>query len=112
MRRPPGRREEEPEERAQRRDEAVGADALPVVVAMARVIASARCDNAPLGMVTFVDASKVRHKRDPGRCYLRAGFLRCGETKGGLLALRLAPEAMPAPLAPLGSTLDLFGGVG
>lgn len=62
-----------------------------------------------LGMVTFVDAGKVRHKRDPGRCYLRAGFVRDGETKGGLIALRMAPDAMPPARAPLGATMDLFG---
>jgi hypothetical protein len=50
-----------------------------------------------LGMVTFVDALKVKHKRDPGRCYLRAGFRHVGETKGGLLAFRLAPQDMPEP---------------
>jgi len=31
-----------------------------------------------LGLITFVDAAKVRHKRDPGRCYLKAGFRRVG----------------------------------
>lgn len=59
-------------------------------------------DIPELGMVTFVDPSKVRRKRDPGRCFLRAGFARAGETKGGLVALLLAPEAMPAAEAPLG----------
>jgi len=54
-----------------------------------------------LGMVTFVDAAKVRHKRDPGRCFVRAGFVRCGETAGGLVALQLLPDAMPEPEAPL-----------
>ena len=57
-------------------------------------------DPPDLGMVTFVDAGKVRRKRDPGRCYLRAGFERVGETKGGLVALQLLPDAMPAPAAP------------
>lgn len=37
----------------------------------------------PLGMVTFIDADKTRRKRDPGRCYIKAGFRRCGMTKGG-----------------------------
>lgn len=50
-----------------------------------------------LGMITFVDASKVRHKRDPGRCYLRAGFSHVGHTKGGLLAFQMLPAAMPEP---------------
>lgn len=61
-----------------------------------------------LGMITFVDADEVRHKRDPGRCFLRAGFERDGETEGGLLAFRMPPEAMPAACAPLGSNVELF----
>jgi hypothetical protein len=54
-------------------------------------------------MVTFVDAGKVRRKRDPGRCYLRAGFVRVGKTKGGLEALQLLPNRMPEPDAAIGS---------
>jgi hypothetical protein len=61
----------------------------------------------PLGMVTFVDPTKVRHKRDPGRCYLRAGFLHIGETKTGLVALGMAPADMPDPEPPLGAQLAL-----
>ncbi|HYC00403.1 MAG TPA: hypothetical protein VEA35_06820 [Ramlibacter sp.] len=49
------------------------------------------------GLVTFVDPAKVRRKRDPGRCYLRAGFRRVGLTKGGLVVLQLQPQDMPAP---------------
>jgi hypothetical protein len=48
--------------------------------------------------------------RSAQRRSLRAGFKRCGKTKGGLLALQMAPESMPSPVAPMGSTLDLFGG--
>ncbi|HYE70656.1 MAG TPA: hypothetical protein VD932_03945 [Aquabacterium sp.] len=48
-----------------------------------------------LGMVTFVDASKVRRKRDPGRCYLRAGFKHVGFTKAGLHVLQMLPDQMP-----------------
>lgn len=59
-------------------------------------------------MVSFVDSSKVRRKRDPGRCYLRAGFDVVGKTKGGLVALQMTPDVMPAPVAPLGVTEDLF----
>lgn len=51
-----------------------------------------------LGLVTFVDAGKVRHKRDPGRCYKHAGFERDGQTEGGLIAWRLQPERMPEPV--------------
>lgn len=40
------------------------------------------------GLVTFVNDAKTRHKRDPGRCFRRAGFEHVGETKGGLVALR------------------------
>ena len=65
-----------------------------------------------LGMVSFVDAGKVRHKRDPGRCFLRAGFRRCGETQGGLLAFQLLPEEMPMPAMPNGAQLPLLGLVG
>lgn len=49
-----------------------------------------------LGMVTFVDTKKTRRKRDPGRCYRRAGFKPAGYTKGGLVALQLFPADMPA----------------
>jgi hypothetical protein len=65
-------------------------------------------DPPTLGMVTFVDALQVRHKRDPGRCYLRAGFKRVGMTKGGLIALQLCPSDMPEPEGPLLSQQKLF----
>ena len=58
-------------------------------------------------MVTFVDADKVRSKRDPGRCYLRAGFRRVGETQGGLLAFQMAPHEMPEPEMPMGAQMAL-----
>jgi len=63
----------------------------------------------PLGMVTFVDPSKVAGfmRRTPagavlewGYSFQKAGFRYCGWTKGGLFALRLAPEDMPEPMAP------------
>ncbi len=50
----------------------------------------------PHGMVTFVDRSKVKETH-PGYCYKLAGFRTIGETKGGLLALGLAPAEMPPP---------------
>jgi hypothetical protein len=56
-----------------------------------------------LGMVTFVNAGKVRHKRDPGRCFIRAGWTVVGETKGGLVALQVLPDAMPEADAPCGA---------
>lgn len=60
-----------------------------------------------LGMVTFVDATKVRRKRDPGRCYLKAGFKNVGHTQGGLVVLQLKPDDMPCPQPALGSQLEL-----
>lgn len=51
----------------------------------------------PLGMVTFVDERKVRHKRDPGRCYRKAGFKLVGRTrKEKLLVFQMLPTEMPA----------------
>lgn len=62
----------------------------------------------PLGMVTFVDTTKVRRKRDWGRCYRKAGFVPCGHTQGGLVALQLLPEAMPVAAPPQDVTMPLF----
>lgn len=53
------------------------------------------------GMVTFVDRDEVNPKRDPGRCYLKAGFKVVGETASGLVALQLAPADMPMALGAL-----------
>lgn len=62
---------------------------------------------SPLGIITFVDAGKVRRKRDPGRCYLRAGFRNAGHTKGGLVALQMLPADMPEPMPAIGTTSAL-----
>jgi hypothetical protein len=62
----------------------------------------------PIGMVTFVDASKTRHKRDPGRCYRRAGFRVVGQTKGGLVALGLGPADFPPAAPAVGTQRALF----
>jgi hypothetical protein len=64
-------------------------------------------DAPTLGMVTFVDTTKVRKKRDWGRCYRKAGFVPCGYTQGGLVALQMLPEAMPAAAMPLGAQYAL-----
>jgi hypothetical protein len=56
------------------------------------------------GLVTFVDhPKKVKHKRDPGRCYIKAGFRRVGFTKGGLIALQMLPHEMPLARLAIGS---------
>lgn len=62
-----------------------------------------------LGMITFVNADKVRRKRDPGRCFLRAGFARVGETAGGLVALQLLPRDMPSARPPVARQVCLPG---
>jgi hypothetical protein len=61
------------------------------------------------GTVTTVDAGKVRRKRDPGRCFRRAGFVELPErTKDrGLVILHLAPERHPAPVAAGHTQLEL-----
>ncbi len=57
------------------------------------------------GMITFVDPAKVRHKRDFGRCYRRAGFRHVGQTAGGLIALQLLEPEMPAPEGAIGTEI-------
>lgn len=66
-------------------------------------------DVPALGMVTFVNRDEVKPKRNPGYCFLRAGFEPDGETEGGLLAFRIRPERMPEPEMPLGAGLALPG---
>lgn len=68
-------------------------------------------DAPALGMVTFVDPDKIRRKRDPGRCFIKAGFKRVGMTKGGLPALQMLPADMPPPAMPMGTTRDMFAEV-
>lgn len=57
-------------------------------------------DTPPIGFITFVDRAKTKPKRDPGYCYLMAGWKPCGATKGGLVALQLLPVDMPKPSPP------------
>lgn len=65
-------------------------------------------DAPALGFITFVDADKTRKKRDPGRCYRKAGWRHVGFTVGGLVALQLDAAAMPMPEAPIGAQERLF----
>jgi hypothetical protein len=51
-------------------------------------------DAPEIGIITFVDADKTRKKRDPGRCYRKAGFRHVGFTKGGLWAFQLTAGEM------------------
>lgn len=61
-----------------------------------------------LGMVTFIDRDKTKPKKNPGYCYLMAGFEPDGETEGGLSAVRLTPDRMPEALPALGSNLTFW----
>lgn len=61
-----------------------------------------------LGMITFVDAGQVRHKRDPGRCFRKAGWQYVGLTKSGLHVLQLRAEDMPPARPAVGAQLSLF----
>lgn len=60
-----------------------------------------------MGLITFVDSSKVRQKRDVGYCYRVAGFEHVGFTKGGLHAFHLDPSRMPRAKTPLGGEEQL-----
>lgn len=62
------------------------------------------------GMITFVDASKVRHKRDPGRCFVKAGFrpIAC-IVKSRLLVLQMLAAEMPSPRPLYNRQTSLFG---
>lgn len=61
------------------------------------------------GMVTFVDASKVKAKKDPGHCFIIAGFRPVGWTKRrNFLALQMLPGKMPAPEWPIGMQASMF----
>lgn len=85
----------------------------PLLLSSDGIVAAVACTrwrwpNVPeKGMVTFVDPSKIRHKRDPGRCYLRAGFSRVGETAGGLLTFQMLERDMPEATAPRGTQISI-----
>jgi hypothetical protein len=57
-----------------------------------------------VAMITFVDGSKVKRKRDLGRCFRRAGFVECTQlTKAGLTVLHIDPRDLPAAEPPIGA---------
>lgn len=58
-----------------------------------------------LGLITFVDPNKVRRKRDPGRCFIKAGGRVVGKTRGGLVAIQIEPRNFPSARPP---ALPLF----
>ena len=64
-----------------------GADRASDLIRAAHELTESRW-GVPERWLTMVDPSKVRHKRDPGRCFLRAGYRVAGRTRDkGLLVL-------------------------
>jgi hypothetical protein len=66
-----------------------------------------------LGMVTFIDPSKVQPRKIRGRAtwghsYFEAGFVHVGYTRQGLWAMQMWPHAMPEPEAPVRMQQDLL----
>lgn len=88
------------------RNEGAGLSSELIREAIAATLAMWPCPS-PQGIVTFVDPSRVRRKRDPGRCYLRAGFRRVGVTNGGLITLQLLPYEFPAPQAAISAQAEI-----
>jgi len=64
-------------------------------------------DPPPEGFVTFVDVDKVRRKRDPGRCFRKAGWKPIGWTASGRLALGLAATDVGEANPPDGHGIQL-----
>lgn len=72
------------------------------------------------GMITFVDPAKIRRKRDPGRCFRKAGFHVAGKAPGctctpgpsaaqdGKPCLHLPTSAMPPAAQPFGAVARLL----
>jgi hypothetical protein len=93
----------------------------PVLIRAAVAATRAVWPEVPeLGMVTFVDPTKVR-SQNPGCCYLMAGFRRVRDvdgrrmlTKAGLHVFQMLPADMPEPAAAAASSgaeqLGMFGG--
>lgn len=95
--------------RNERRDLYLSSELIREAIAATRWFAmtepSWRVEAEPdFGMISFVDPKKVKHKRDPGRCFIKAGFVEVGLTKKhNLIAFQMTPDAMPAPAAPIGA---------
>jgi hypothetical protein len=82
-----------------------GAGLSSALITQAVACTRAIWEPPPLGIVSFVDASQVRKKRDPGRCYRKAGWAHVGFTAGGLWVFQQLPQQMPAPDYSLTSPL-------
>ena len=65
-------------------------------------------DVPDMGMVTFIDPGKVKPKKNPGFCFLKAGFEYVGKTKRNrLLVLQLKPENFPEAEPPYNARLSM-----
>lgn len=99
--------------RNQRRDLFLSSDLIIEALAATRWY----WDPPDEGMITFIDPTKTKHKRDPGRCFRRAGFHVSGTapccdfkppaTEGGLVALHMAPWQFPPAAQPVGAQASL-----
>ena len=67
------------------------------LIAAAVAVTRAIWEPPELGIISFINPLHVRHKRDLGRCYRKAGWKHIGFTKGGLWAFQQLPHEMPAP---------------
>jgi hypothetical protein len=66
------------------------------LIAEAVAVTRARWTPPARGIVWFIDATAIRRKRDPGRCYRKAGWHHVGFTKAGLWVYQQLPHEMPA----------------
>jgi hypothetical protein len=92
-----------------------GAGRASEMIRQAVAATRAKYGAAPdLGMVTFIDRSKVQPTKTHGEqtwgwTWKQAGFREVGETKGGLLALQLLPADMPEPEPARAMSVQGFG---
>jgi hypothetical protein len=82
------------------RSEGAGQASFLIRMALAATRAHYEDRIPEVGMITFIDRSKVRPTKVHGTptwgwTWKQAGFKEVGETKGGLLALQLLPQDMP-----------------
>jgi hypothetical protein len=59
-------------------------------------------------LITFVDRRQVRPKRDPGYCYLAAGWHAIGRTPSGLLVFGCPAANITDVCPPHGAQLEAF----
>lgn len=87
--------------RNERQDLYLSSDLIRDAVAASRAILG---EPHEFGMITFIDRDRTRSKRDPGYCYIMAGFRPIGRTKKhGYHVLQILPADMPAAADPIGT---------